>query len=51
MILSEKLNSINKPKAESLIGKLPFGEAATVEEFWDTFIVERLPKKEIVLKW
>ena len=45
--LLEKLQRIKYPHIKSITN----GSAATVEQFWDTFIVPHLPDKKIVLRW
>lgn len=47
MTLLEKLNTINVPR----VTPLQDGKALTAEEFWDSFIVQNLPEKDVVLKW
>lgn len=47
MTLLQKLRTINVPR----IAPLHDGNASTIEEFWDSFIVHNLPEKEVVLKW
>ena len=43
----QKLNSINIPR----VLPLEEGNAQTVEEFWNQFIVTHLPEKSVVLQW
>jgi len=47
MTLLKKLQTINVPR----IAHLQAGNASTIEDFWDSFIVHHLPDKEVVLKW
>jgi len=47
MTLLQKLNTINAPR----VTPLRDGKAQTAEEFWDSFIVQNLPAKDVVLKW
>lgn len=47
MSLVNKLTRIDEPH----VVPLQNGESKTIEEFWNTFISCKLPKKDIVLKW
>lgn len=47
MTLKEKIMTINIPPVE----KLPSGENETIDDFFELFIKNRLPEKEIIKKW
>jgi hypothetical protein len=53
MTLEERLNSISSPKIENMsnVGRLPDGKADTVKEFFDTFVLPRLPDEAIIRGW
>lgn len=53
MTLEERLNSISTPNIKNIpdVGLLPNGKADTVKEFFDTFVVKRLPEENVIRGW
>ena len=51
MTLQEKLDTIKLPLLKDSIGLLNVGDADTISKFFDTFIKDRLPKVDVVIKW
>lgn len=51
MNLNEKLQTINTPAISDTLGPMPQGYAGTVKDFFDNFILPRLPKKDVIVKW
>lgn len=53
MTLEERLNSISTPNIKNIpgVGLLPDGKADTVKEFFDTFVVKKLPDENIIRAW
>ena len=47
MTLTEKLNNISNPK----LPRFENGHAHTVKDYWYSFILPRLPRIDIVIKW
>lgn len=51
MTLDEKLQTINTPAISDTLGPMPQGYADTVKEFFENFILPRLPQKDVIVKW
>lgn len=53
MTLEKRLNTINTPQINNMpnVGLLPDGKAATIKEFFDTFVEPRLPDEDIIRGW
>lgn len=51
MTLEEKLQNIDNPKIENTIGLLPKGKQDTMEDFFQNFVIPRLPQKSVVQAW
>lgn len=53
MTLEEKILKINVPSVSELpnVGSLPAGTAATIEDFFETFVRDRLPERDVIKHW
>ena len=53
MTLEEKIRTIDIPAIADTpnIGALPAGSADTIETFFETFVKDRLPKKDVIKHW
>lgn len=53
MTLEEKIRTINIPAIADIpnIGALPAGSADTIETFFETFVKDRMPKKDVIKHW